>query len=60
ACLFDSLVLAEFLRRRGVRATLVIGISTVPFAAHACVQFGDLVLNDTVEKVQGYTPILAV
>lgn len=60
ACLRDSLVLAEFLLRCGAVPTLVIGVRSRPFAAHAWVQDGDVVLNDTLENVQRYTPILAV
>jgi hypothetical protein len=59
-CLFDSLVLSVFLTRRMVPCTLMIGVSTKPFAAHAWVQAGDCVLNDTVEHVLTFTPILAV
>jgi hypothetical protein len=59
-CLFDSLVLSVFLTWRRVPCTLVIGVSTKPFAAHAWVQIGDCVLNDAIEHVQTYTPILAV
>jgi hypothetical protein len=59
-CLFDSLVLATFLTRRRVPCTFMLGVSTKPFAAHAWVQSADLVLNDTAEHVQMFTPILAV
>jgi Transglutaminase-like superfamily len=59
-CLFDSLVLSVFLTRRMVPCTLVIGVSTKPFVAHSWVQIGECVLNDTVEYVQSFTPILAV
>jgi hypothetical protein len=59
-CLFDSLVLSVFLTRRMVPCTLVIGVSTKPFAAHAWVQIGECVLNDSVEHVQTYSPILAI
>jgi Transglutaminase-like superfamily len=59
-CLFDSLVLSVFLTRRMVPCTLVIGVSTKPFAAHAWVQIDECVLNDTVEHVLTFTPILAI
>lgn len=59
ACLYDSLTLVEFLRYNGVFATLAIGVLTNPFEAHAWVQMHDVVLNDTVEHVREYTPILA-
>lgn len=59
-CLLDSLMLSVYLTKRMVPCTLVIGVSTRPFAAHAWVQIGDCVLNDTVEHVLTFTPILAV
>jgi len=31
-----------------------------PFAAHCWVQYGDIVFNDRVEEVGGYTPIMVV
>lgn len=60
ACLKDSLVLAHFLLSCGVLPTFVIGVRSKPFAAHAWVQSGDIVLNDSVEHIQQYTPILAI
>ena len=59
-CLLDSLVLSVFLTKQMVPCALVIGVSTKPFAAHAWVQIDEYVLNDTVEHVQTFTPILEV
>ncbi len=59
-CLFDSAVLASFLVRRRVTCTLVIGVSTKPFAAHAWIEFGPDVLNDTAENIQLFKPILQI
>jgi hypothetical protein len=59
-CLFDSLVLSVYLTRRRVPCALVIGVSTRPFAAHAWVQIGECAVNDTVEHVLAFAPILAV
>jgi hypothetical protein len=59
-CLFDSLVLAVFLTRRMVPCTFAIGVSTKPFLAHSWVQIGEVLLNDTAEHVQTFSPILAV
>lgn len=39
-CLTKSLVLTALLARRGIAATLVIGVRTDPFAAHAWVEQG--------------------
>jgi len=59
-CLYDSLALLEFLARYGIYADWVFGVQTRPFAAHCWVQHGDVVFNDMVEHVRGYTPIMVV
>ena len=58
-CLFDSLALLGFLARHGVYADWVFGVQARPFAAHCWVQQGEVVFNDTVEHVSGFTPIMA-
>jgi hypothetical protein len=60
ACLFESLAVIEFLASFGVDASWVFGVQTAPFCAHCWVQVGDAVINDTVERVRGFTPIMAV
>ncbi|WP_269714832.1 lasso peptide biosynthesis B2 protein [Caulobacter sp. NIBR2454] len=59
-CLYRSYVLLSVLRRCGHDATLVLGFRTWPFEAHSWLQIGDLVLDDTVDRLERYTPILAV
>ena len=59
-CLQDSLALREWLARRGAGAALVLGVRLDPFAAHSWIQLGDMVLNDSADRVSAYTPILAV
>ena len=59
-CLYDSFALLEFLARYSIYADWVFGVQTRPFAAHCWVQQGDIVFNDTVEHVSGYTPIMVV
>lgn len=59
-CLYDSLALIEFLARYGIYPDWVFGVQTRPFAAHCWVQHDDMVCNDTVEHVTGYTPIMVV
>jgi hypothetical protein len=59
-CLRDSLMLVEFLARYDVFPTWAIGVRTRPFGAHSWVQHGGLLLNDTLEHVETFTPILAV
>ena len=58
-CLFNSLALLGFLERHGVYADWVFGVQARPFAAHCWVQKDEIVFNDTVEHVSGYTPIMA-
>jgi hypothetical protein len=60
ACLLDSLVLASVLRRHNVAARLHIGVTLRPFSAHAWVQVGSCVLDDSVANVCEYTPILVI
>jgi hypothetical protein len=59
-CLLDSLILAEFLMAHGVRPTFVIGVRTMPFAAHSWVQLDDCVLNCSLFSTQRSNVILAV
>jgi hypothetical protein len=59
-CLFESLVLIEFLARYRIYPGWVFGVQSRPFAAHCWVQLGDTVLNDTLEHIVRYTPIMAV
>lgn len=58
-CLLRALALAARLRACGVGAQLCIGVA-LPFAAHAWVQEGEIVLGDTWENAALYTPILVV
>lgn len=57
-CLLDTLVLLDFLAAEQVYPSLVIGVATSPFMAHAWAQHGELVFNDLHEHVRRYTPIL--
>ena len=59
-CLFDSLALIHFLARFHVYPDWVFGVNADPFEAHCWVQTGGLVLNDRVERVSGFTPIMSV
>jgi hypothetical protein len=60
ACLFDALSLHEFLSAYGVYASWVFGVQARPFAAHCWLQLDGLVLNDTVNHVRRYAPIMIV
>jgi Transglutaminase-like superfamily len=59
-CLHDSLALLEFLARYGIFPGWVFGVRARPFVAHCWVQHEDIVFNDAVEHVAGYTPIMVV
>lgn len=59
-CLHDSIALATCLAGEHVACRWVIGVRSRPFAAHAWVQSGGLVLNDLHENARRYQPILVV
>jgi hypothetical protein len=59
-CLFDSLALIEFLAHYGLLPTWVFGVTSDPFLAHCWVQDGDTVMNDTVEHVGPFVPLMTV
>ena len=59
-CLPDSLRLIHFLARFGLYADWVFGVIADPFEAHCWVQAGDLVLNDRLERVSAFTPIMCI
>lgn len=60
ACLFESLVLLEFLACYGIFPHWIFGVRARPFAAHCWVQQGDIVLNDTLGHLARYKPIMMV
>ena len=60
ACLFESFVLSEFLARHGIYPTWMFGVQARPLAAHCWLQLDDIVVNDTIERVSTYMPIMAV
>jgi hypothetical protein len=60
ACLFDALCLSEFLAGYKVYPHWIFGVQSRPFAAHCWLQLGDRVLNDTIDHVKRYTPIMVV
>lgn len=59
-CLPRSIALGLCLARRQFRAHIVLAVKLAPFAAHCWLQTGDEVLNDEVEEVLRYSPILVV
>ena len=59
-CLPRSIALALCLASDGMRANVVVGVRLAPFGAHCWVQQGGDVLNDSVEEVLCYRPILVI
>lgn len=56
-CVPDSLALARFLWLRGIPGEVYFGVRLDPFAAHAWVQLGDMILSDNVNIVADYRPV---
>jgi hypothetical protein len=59
-CLFDSLALKLFLAAYGVFPDWIFGVRLNPFAAHCWLQHGDTVVNDSLDSVRRFSPIMAV
>ena len=59
-CLPRSIAMAEHCASEGVPAELVIGVRPDPFLAHCWVQHQSLVLNDDIDNVRTFTPILVI
>lgn len=59
-CLLDSLALRRWMSGAGQYPSLVFGITEVPFSAHCWLQNGTAILNDQVDQVSRFTPILVV
>jgi len=59
-CLRRSIAMVQFLTDFAYSPLFVIGVRNNPFEAHAWVQDEDMALNDEVEKIGRFTPILAI
>jgi len=57
-CLQRGFLLKRLLRSHGIASDWVFGVRTWPFAAHCWVQVDDLVVGDSLERIQTYTPIM--
>lgn len=57
-CLVRSATLMRFLARQGLSADWVFGVRLWPFMAHCWVQLEDACLNDDVERLVAYTPLM--
>ena len=59
-CLVRSIAFARMLHAVGADGDLIIGVTASPFSAHAWVQCGATVLNDSLDHVRIFSPILIV
>jgi hypothetical protein len=59
-CLRRSVAMVNYLTQHACHPLFVIGVRNNPFEAHAWVQIQDIALNDHVEKIGRFTPILAI
>ena len=59
-CLPLSLALVRQARPADPEVRLVLGVKLNPFGAHAWAQRGELVLNDRLDAVRAFTPVLVV
>lgn len=59
-CLISSIAFVHVAHCAGLQAKLVLGVSAAPFSAHCWVQADDYVLNDRLENIRPFEPILAV
>ena len=59
-CTLDSLVVIEFFARHDLYPDWVFGIRANPPDAHCWVQHKDMLVNDTVDVVTQFTPIMAI
>ena len=57
-CLVRSALLVRALHRQGLEADWVFGVRLFPFMAHCWVQAGDACLNDDIERLSAYQPLL--
>jgi hypothetical protein len=60
ACLYRASFLRRFLAESGLTADWVFGVTTWPFSAHCWLQAGDLLLDDDLDRVATYTPLMVV
>lgn len=59
-CLPRSIAAMHMLLDRGWSSELVVGVRLQPFAAHCWLQSNQLLVNESVEQVRNFTPILVI
>jgi hypothetical protein len=59
-CLTNSIAVASRMIAKGIRPDVVLGVQLGPFSAHCWVQHEDRLVNDRVDMVRTFTPILVL
>jgi hypothetical protein len=59
-CLFDCLALLRWFHAHRLYPAWVFGVTEDPFSAHCWLQSDSIVLNDNLDRVNAYTPIMAL
>lgn len=59
-CLSISIATAMLARRHGIPANVVVGVQALPLQAHAWAQVGDSLINDMLDRVSMFRPILSL
>lgn len=59
-CTLDSLIVVELFARHGLFPDWTFGVQANPFHAHCWVQYEDVLINDTLDVISQFTPIMAV
>lgn len=59
-CFFRSLALLKYLSLYRMSADWVFGVRLSPFSAHCWIQCGQVVLNERLDNVLNYTPIMRI
>ena len=60
ACRFRSLALIRFLTGFGIQADWVFGVRLCPFGAHCWVEYNGVILNEDLDTVIEFRPIMSV
>ena len=59
-CLANSIAVASRMIAKGIRPDVVLGVQLGPFSAHCWVQHEDRLVNDRIDMVRTFTPILVL
>jgi hypothetical protein len=59
-CIYDCLAMLGLFHAHRLYPTWVFGVTEDPFSAHCWLQHGSIVLNDNLDRVNTYTPIMTV